>query len=112
MSFDSTLIHRVAIMRPIDGPGVDDYNQPDRSWEALAVVDARIVPKSGRQLEQVNEAGPVRGLFTTYMRPTDVAESDHLVLQSTGEVYEIMLVQPRSGAGLHHLELDTSRVWP
>lgn len=109
MSFDSRLIHEVAIARSTAG-AVDEYNNPTQVFATLATVPARITTKGGRELAQLNEAGPVQGTFLIFMRPTDVTEGDHLV-SATGEVYEIGFVASRSGAALHHLELDATRVW-
>lgn len=109
--FDSRLIHMLVIERATAG-AVDEYNNPTQVWATLAVVPGRVQAKSGRELAQLNDAGPVRGEFRVFMRPTDVLESDHLILSESGEIYEIGFVAPRSGAGIHHLELDCNRVWP
>lgn len=109
MSFDSRLIHEVAVNRATAG-AVDEWNNPTQVFATLATVPARITTKGGRELAQLNEAGPVKGEFLIFMRPTDVTEGDHLV-SATGEIYQIGLVAPRSGASLHHLELDATRVW-
>ena len=109
MSFDGRLIHEVAIERSTDG-AVDEYNQPTQVFAALATVPALVQPKSGRELAQLNEAGPVKGTYRVFMRPTDVTEGDHLVT-AAGEVYEIGFVANAGGVS-HHLELDATRVWP
>ena len=110
MSFDRLLVHTLAIERATAG-AVDDYNQPAQAWATIATVKALIQPKSGRELAQVNEAGPVSGEYRVFMLPTDVTEGDHLVRQTPAEVYEIGFVADAAGIG-HHLELDATRVWP
>lgn len=109
MSFDSRLIHSLAIERATPG-AVDEYNQPTSTYATVATVAALVQPKSGREVAQLNEAGPTKGLYRVFMRPTDVTEGDHLVT-ATGEVYEIGFVADAAGLG-HHLELDCDRVWP
>lgn len=112
MSFDALLIHELAIERATDGP-VDEYNQPTQVFGTLATVRARIVVKDGGELAQLNEAGPVKGEYRVFMRPTDVTEGDHLVRADPAEVYEIGFRADRSGRhSVHHLELDCTRVWP
>jgi head-tail adaptor len=110
MSFDSRLLHELAIERSTDG-AVDDYNNPTQVFATLATVRALVQPKSGRELAQVNETGPVRGEYRVFMRPTDITEGDHLVRQDPDEVYQILFVADAGGIG-HHLELDCTRVWP
>lgn len=110
MSFASRLIHTVAIERATDG-AVDDYNNPSRTFAAIATVGALIQPKSGRELAQLNDAGRVRGEYRVFMPITDVTEGDHLVRQTPAEVYEITFVADAAGVG-HHLELDANRVYP
>lgn len=110
MSFDDRLIHTVDIERATPGV-VDDYNQPSLVFASIATVAALVQPKSGLELAQANQAGPVKGDFRIYMRPTDVTEGDHLIRQDRGEVYEIGFVADAAGVG-HHLELDCTRVWP
>lgn len=110
MSFDNRLLHTVAIERSTDG-AVDDYNQPTQAFATIATVKALVQPKSARELAQVNEAGPVRGEYRVFMRPTDITEGDHLIKQDTAEIYEIGFVADAAGVG-HHLELDCTRVWP
>lgn len=110
MSFDDLLIHPVVIWRSTPG-AVDEYNDPTVTWGIVATIDARIVPKSGREIPQANEAGPRSGQFVIYTNPTDVTEADHLVSEE-GDVYEVGFVAERSGAELHHLELDATKVYP
>lgn len=110
MSFDSRLVHTIAIERATPGT-VDDYNQPSETWATIATVPALVQPKSGRELAQLNNAGPVRFEYRIFMRVTDVAEGDHLVRQDPGEVYQIGFVADAAGIG-HHLEIEASRVWP
>lgn len=75
MSFDSRLIHEVAVERSTAGPP-DEWNNPTQVFATLATVPARITTKGGREL-----------------------------------AHEIGFVASCSGASLHHLELDATRVW-
>lgn len=104
------LIHTLVIERSTPG-SVDEYNQPAQVFAPLATVKALIQPKSGRELAQTNDAGPVRGEYRIFMFPTDVTEGDHLVRQEPAEVYEIGFVANAGGVD-HHLELDAHRVYP
>lgn len=110
MTFRARLIHTVEIQRATAG-AADDYGQPARTFASIGTERCLIQPKSGRELAQVNEAGPVRGEYRVFMLPTDVTEADHLVRQDTAEVFEIGFVADAAGVG-HHLELDASKVWP
>jgi head-tail adaptor len=110
MSFDSRLVHEVAIERATPGT-VDDYNQPSLTYATIATVPALVQPKSGRERAQLNEAGAVKAEYRIYLRPTDITEGDHLIKQDSGEVYEIGFVADAAGIG-HHLEIDATRVWP
>lgn len=100
--------HTVQIQRATPG-AVDDYNQPTRTYATLATVQALIQPKSGQELAQLSEAGPVRGQYRVFMAPTDVHEGDRLVHGS--DVYELTFVADAGGAG-HHLECDAERIEP
>lgn len=100
----------VAIQRGTPG-AVDDYNAPSISYATIATIACLIQPKSGRELGQVNEAGPVRGEYRIFMLPTDVTEGDQIIRQTPAEVYQVGFVADAGGQA-HHLELDASRVWP
>lgn len=109
MSFDDQLIHRLVIERATDG-AVDEYNQPSRTWAALAAVPGLVQPKTVRELAQLNEAGAVVSTETIYLRPTDVLESDRIRFDpDDGRRYQIDGIRDAAGRG-HHLELDCRMV--
>lgn len=110
MTITHLLIHPVAIWRSTPG-AVDDYNVPTPTWALHEATIARITPKTGREMAQVNQAGPRAGDYRVYLDPTDVTEGDHIV-DAAGRIYEIGFVAERSGEDLHHLELDVTKVYP
>ncbi len=112
MSFRRLLIHSLTINRSVGNGVFDEMNHEGQAFAPLATVAARVEVKDGRELSQLNEAGPVRGRYRIFLAPTDVTEADHLVRQDPPEVYEIAFVEPRDAMAPHHMELHAERVWP
>lgn len=110
MSIDSRFVHSLVIERSTAG-AVDDYNQPTQTWATLATVPGLVQPKSAREVAQLNEAGAVGSIFTIYLRPTDIAESDRITVAVApmAGTYQIDAIRNASGLS-HHLEIDARKV--
>lgn len=105
------LLHTLQIWRATSG-SADDYNQPSQTFAAISTVRGLIQPKSGDELAQLSDAGPVRGKYRVFIpQPVDVTEGDQLLHLETSEVYEPTFVANAGGVG-HHYEIDAERVWP
>lgn len=110
MSFDSRLVHTLAIERPTPG-AVDEYNQPTMTWATLATVPGLVQPKAAREIAQLNEAGAVMSTHTAFLRPTDITAADRITI-ATGSMagtYQIDGIRDAAGIG-HHLEIDCRQV--
>jgi head-tail adaptor len=110
MSYASLLRHTVTIERPfvtLDGLGdvqVDEYGQPERTYDTVATSPALVQARGGREAPLVSEAGVVVSDHIVFLPAgTDVRESDRLI--HNGRIYEVKLVKDAAGQD-HHLELD------
>jgi head-tail adaptor len=109
MSFDSRLVHRLAIERSTAG-AVDDQNMPAQTWSTLAEVAGLIQPKSARETAQLNQAGVVVSTHTIYLRPTDITEADRIrAITGPPGTYQLDGIRDAAGLG-HHLEIDAQMV--
>ena len=74
MSFESLLIHRLAVERATSG-ALDAYGQPARTYATLATFRGRIEPKSATEVRLLSQAGAVVSDHTLYASPRDLRES-------------------------------------
>lgn len=106
---DALLRHRLVIERATDG-ALDDYGQPARTYATLATVRGLVQPKTTREMELVNQAGPVASTHTIYLLPTDVRAADRIRLDpDDGRRFELDGVRDAAGQA-HHLECDAQLV--
>ncbi len=109
MSFDSLLIHKLAVERATSG-APDEYNQPSRTSATLATFRGRIEPKSAREVGLLSQAGAVISDHTLRMRPRDLRESDRIRFDpADGRLFDITGIRDMAGAG-HHLTVDLKLV--
>lgn len=105
MSFDSLLIHSLAIERATSG-ALDDYGQPSRSYATLATFRGRIEPKTAREVAAISQAGAVVSEHTLRTRPRDLRAADRIRFEPTdGRLFEITGIRDVAGGG-HHLAVD------
>jgi hypothetical protein len=110
MSFDSRLVHRIAIERTTPG-AVDEWNQPSQTWTTLSEVPGLVQPKAVREIAQLNQAGATVSTHTVYLRPTDIDPADRIRVAAGGMagLYQIDGIRDAAGLG-HHLEIDAREV--
>lgn len=109
MSFDSLLIHKLAIERATSG-APDDYGQPSRTYATLATFRGRIEPKSAREVAALSGAGAVVSDHVLRTRPRDLRESDRIRFDpADGRLFEITGIRDMAGAG-HHLTVDLTLI--
>jgi len=107
MTFDTLLIHTCLIERDAEG-AVDDYNQPTEAWAALHTDEpCRLMSTKGREMHIDKQI--VLSDWKLFVGDIDVTEQDRVTI--SGDVYNIILVQPRTdGVSGHHKELVLLRV--
>ena len=111
MSFDSLLIHTLAVERATSGT-LDEYGQPARTYAVLATFRGRLEPKSAREVAQLNQAGVVVSDHTLRARPLDLRASDRIRFEPTdGRRFEISGIRDQFGAAVrHHLTVDLTLI--
>ncbi|HSW41756.1 MAG TPA: head-tail adaptor protein [Patescibacteria group bacterium] len=109
MSFDTLLIHRLAVERATSGT-LDEYGQPTRTYATLATFRGRLEPKSAREVAALSGAGAVVSNHTLYARPRDLRESDRIhFVPDDGRRFEVTAIRDPAGAG-HHLTIDLTLI--
>lgn len=105
MTFDSLLIHTLAVERPTSG-SLDGYGQPARTYATFTTFRGRLEPKSAREIAALHGAGAVVSDHTLRTLPRDLRESDRIRFDpADGRLYEITGIRDPAGAG-HHLTVD------
>lgn len=105
MALASRLRHSATIERRTQGAR-NDYGIKAETFASIGTVRCWYQPASRREMVEDGEGGAIRIDGKVFMLPTDLRESDRLVIGGT--TYSIIDVHDAAGKG-HHLEVMVKR---
>lgn len=108
MALENRLRHDVVVQRATEGAR-DERGNPALTWSTLRTIRGWYQPKSRSERDEAGPGGAVAERGVVFVKPTDLTESDRLVIGGT--TYGIESVHDAAGKG-HHYEVAVHRAEP
>lgn len=97
MPLTDRLVHSLAIVAPVDGSGVDDYNQPTAGTPTTTLVSGFLYPRRADERDQANEAGAMVADHDVIFAERTIPDAGYIRFQpDDGDRYEIQGHEPYS----------------
>lgn len=110
-AFGSKLIHRLAIVTPVDTGSEDVYGQPVAGTPDIEYVDGLVQPKTAREVALVSQSGAPYSDHTIFLADRVVSQSAYIRDDpDNGRRFEIVGIRSYEFGIAPHLEVDARLV--
>lgn len=116
MSFLSLLVHKLAIVTPVQLATDDDYGHPEPGTPTVTLVRGMVQPKAAREVQQSDQAGAEVSDHTIYLLPRQLAgaayitDADDSGPLTGGRRFQVIGVRSLEFGTMPHLEVDCKLV--